>query len=86
VTLLSLVTPASAIGLALLVLAWVERSRPLLAYSLVYLVVVLVDATRRIHSSSQWYFLPQLLIPAALLLLGSAGFAAFRPGTGSRPR
>jgi hypothetical protein len=26
-----------------------------------------------------WWFLPQLLIPAALLLLGSAGFALYRP-------
>jgi hypothetical protein len=86
VTPLALVTPASAIGLALLVLAWVERSRPLLACSLVYLVVVLVDASQQIHSLSPWYFLPQLLIPAALLLLESAGFAVFRRGTGSRPR
>jgi hypothetical protein len=76
-----LATPAAAIGLALLVLAWVERNRALLAYSLVYLVVVLIQANRVIHSSSPWYFLPQLLIPAAMLLLGSAGFAVLRPTT-----
>jgi hypothetical protein len=77
----ALATPAVAIGLALLVLAWVERNRALLAYSLVYLVIVLVDSGRVIRSSSPWYFLPQLLIPAAVLLLGSAGFALFRPAT-----
>ncbi len=83
-----LATPAAAIGLALLVLAWVERNRALLAYSLVYLVIVLVPANsgRVIHSSSLWYFLPQLLIPAAVLLLGSGGFALFRPTTEPRPR
>jgi hypothetical protein len=78
-TVYGLATPAVAIGLALLVLAWVERNRALLAYSLVYLVIVLVNSGRVIHSSSPWYFLPQLLIPAAVLLLGSAGFALFRP-------
>jgi hypothetical protein len=72
-------TPAVAIGLALLVLAWVERNRVLLLFSLVYLVIVLASAARVIHSSSIWWFLPQLLVPAAVLLLGSAGFALFRP-------
>jgi hypothetical protein len=72
-------TPAVAIGLALLVLTWVERNRALLVYSVIYLVIVLIDAGRIRHSSSAWYFLPQLLIPAALLLLGSVGFAMFRP-------
>jgi hypothetical protein len=81
-----LATPAAAIGLALLVLAWVERNRALLAYSLVYLVIVLVSSGRIIHSSSPWYFLPQLLVPAAMLLLGSAGFALFRPATEPRSR
>ena len=81
-----LATPAAAIGLALLVLAWVERNRALLAYSLVYLVIVLVDSDRITHSSSPWYFLPQLLIPAAVLLLGSAAFALFRPTTEPRSR
>jgi hypothetical protein len=81
-----LATPAAAIGLALLVLAWVERNRPLLPYSVVYLVIVLVSYGRVVRSSSPWYFLPQLLIPAAVLLLGSAGFALFRPATEQRPR
>ncbi len=81
-----LVTPAAAIGLALLVLVWVERNWGLLAYSLVYLVIVLANSGRAIHSSSPWYFLPQLLIPAAVLLLGSAGFALFRPSAEPQPR
>jgi hypothetical protein len=81
-----LLTPASVIGLALLVLAWVERNRALLAYTVVYLVIVLIQANQIIHSSSRWYFLPALLIPAALLLLGSAGFARFRPAVERDPR
>jgi hypothetical protein len=49
-------------------------------------VIVLVSSGRIIHSSSPWYFLPQLLVPAAMLLLGSAGFALFRPATEPRSR
>jgi hypothetical protein len=71
-------TPAVAIGLALLVLAWVERSRALLAYSLGYLLVVLLLANQIMHAPSRWYFLPQLLLPAGLLVLGSAAFAVAR--------
>jgi hypothetical protein len=81
-----LASAAAAIGLALLVLAWVERNRWLLAYSAVYLVIVLVDSARVSPSSSPWYFLPQLLIPAGMLLLGSAGFALFRPAAEARPQ
>jgi hypothetical protein len=83
-TVYGLTSPAVAIGLALLVLVWVERNRVLLAYSVVYLVIVLVNSGRVIHSSSPWYFLPQLLIPAAVLLLGSAGFALYRTTTEPR--
>jgi len=81
-----LATPAAVIGLALLALAWVERTWVLLAYSLVYLVIVLVQANVVIHSSSHWFFLPTLLIPAAMLLLGSAGFALMRPAAERNPR
>ena len=77
-------TPAVAIGLALLVLAWVERSLALLAYSLVYLAIVVVSGGRMIHSRSLWSFLPNLLIPATLLLLGSGLFALIRPKNESR--
>ena len=81
-----LLTPAAAIGLALLVLAWVERNVALLAYCVVYLVIVVVQGNQIIHSSSQWYFLPLLLVPAGLLLLGSAGFALMRPAVSRDPR
>lgn len=74
-----LASPLAAIGLALLVLTWVERNWALLAYSLVYLAIVMVQGHRVIHSSSRWFFLPYLLVPAAVLLLGAAGFALFRP-------
>jgi len=76
-----LATPMTAIGLALLVLAWVERNRALLAYTVVYLAIVLAQAGQITHSRSQWFFLPHLLIPAVILLAGSAGFALFRPAT-----
>jgi hypothetical protein len=82
----ALTSPVVAIGLALLVLARVERSWALLAYSAAYLAIVLADSARRIHSSSPWPFLPQLLIPAAVLLAGSAGFALFRPAAEPPPR
>ena len=79
-------TPAVAIGLALLVLAWVERNPLLLVFSGGYLVIVLVDAAQIIHSRSPWWFLPHLLIPAALLLLGSAGFALLQRTNEPRSR
>jgi hypothetical protein len=65
-----LVSPAGAIGLALLVLARVERNRALLVFGLVYLVIV----------GFSWMFTPHStwLLPvttATVLLLGSIGFA-----------
>ncbi|MEU8183577.1 hypothetical protein AB0B86_22750 [Micromonospora sp. NPDC049047] len=74
-----LASPLAAIGLALLVLAWVERHWALLAYTLVYLAIGMVQGNQVIHSSSRWFFLPQLLVPAGVLLLGAAAFALFRP-------
>ena len=74
-----LASPLAAIGLALLVLAWVERHWALLVYTLVYLAIGMVQYNQVIHSSSPWFFLPYLLVPAAVLLLGAAGFALFRP-------
>ncbi len=85
-TLYDLATPAAAIGLALIVLAWVERNPALFAFSFGYLVIVLVSSARVIHSRSQWWFLPQLLIPAALLLAGSACFALLQRSTEARSR
>lgn len=76
-----LAAPPAAIGLALLVLAWAERNQALLAFTLVYLVITMVDSARLVHASGPWSFLSHLLIPAAVLLLGSAGFALFQRAT-----
>jgi hypothetical protein len=72
---------SGAIGLALLVLAWAERNRPLLVLALGYLAVVLVPITFgwAIHQPA-WFFLPPLVIDGSILLLGGIGFAlAQRP-------
>ncbi|GAA1416110.1 hypothetical protein ACFQZ4_48210 [Catellatospora coxensis] len=73
-----LASPVAVIGLALLVLAWVERHWALLAYSVVLLAIVAIMGAQVIQSSSRWFFLPHLLVPAVVLLLGSAVFALFR--------
>jgi hypothetical protein len=65
-----LVSPEGAIGLALLVLAWVERNRALLVFGLVYLVIVSFGWVLSLHSP--WAF---AAIAAAVLLLGGIGFA-----------
>ncbi|WP_262286992.1 hypothetical protein [Micromonospora sp. MA102] len=81
-----LASPLAAIGLALLVLAWVERHWALLAYTLGYLAIGMVQGNQVIRSSSPWFFLPYLLVPAAVLLLGAAAFALFRPTPEVRTR
>jgi hypothetical protein len=68
--LFRLASPQGAIGLALLVLAWVERNRALLVFGLVYLVIVGFGWILIPHSP--WLF---LVTTAAVLLLGSIGFA-----------
>jgi hypothetical protein len=75
--LLRLLDPAGVIGLALLVLAWLERRVSLLVFALGYLVVVLVPLTVGwgVGWGGQWAFKSQLLTNGGLLLLGSAGFA-----------
>ena len=65
-----LASPEAAIGLALLVLAWVERNRALLVFGLVYLVIVTFGRFPPPHAT-----LTFLVITAAVLLLGSIGFA-----------
>ena len=73
----------SAIGLALLVLAWVERNRALAWFSLAYLIVVLIPAGwfpgADAHHPTLDGFIPRQLIIAVVLLLGSLGFALNRP-------
>lgn len=81
-----LASPACAIGLALLVLAWAERSEALLAVTVGYLVVVLVpiDFGWVLTRPSPWVFLPHLVIDGGVLLVAGLGFAlAQRPA--SRP-
>lgn len=76
-------TPAAAIGLALLVLAWVEGNWALTWFSLGYLVVVLIPAAyfpgQDSHHLTPGGFIPRQLIIAGVLLLGSLAFALIRP-------
>jgi hypothetical protein len=72
-----LASPACAIGLALLVLAWAERNRALLLLTIAYLAVVLLGlGFVGVHDpGSLLAFLP-LIIDGSVLLLGGIGFAA----------
>jgi hypothetical protein len=79
---LRLIDYTGAVGLALLVLAWLERHVALLLFTLGYLVVVLVPVNFGwgAHWGTETWFIPQLLIDGGVLLVGSAGFAlAQRP-------
>jgi hypothetical protein len=74
--------PGCAIGLALLVLAWVERNRTLVAVNLGYLAIVLVPINFGwvIARPSQWSFIPHLVIQGSALLLAGIGYtSAQRP-------
>ncbi|WP_141725289.1 hypothetical protein [Micromonospora pallida] len=72
-----LIDPTGVIGLALLVLAWLERRVALLLFALGYLAVVLVPINFGwgVGWGNQWAMAPPLAISGGLLLLGSAGFA-----------
>jgi hypothetical protein len=75
-----LLEPVGAIGLALLVLAWLERHVALLAFTLGYLVVAL--ARLRFgwgeHWGDQWGFAPPLVFSGGMLLLGALCFGLSR--------
>jgi hypothetical protein len=75
-----LVSPGTAIGLALLVLARAERNRVLFVVTLAYLAVVLVPITfSRPQINPPWYAGPAIS-QGILLLLAGIGFAlAQRP-------
>lgn len=78
VLVVTLVGPMLAIGLALLVLAVVERNRALLLLAVVYLILVLLppaDLGWAVARLSPWYFLPRLVIGCGVLLLAGLGFA-----------
>lgn len=65
-------SPAAAIGLALLLLSWIERSWPLFTLTVAYLIVTVATVgVQWFAHPSPWAFLPHLLIDAAVLLLGS---------------
>ena len=72
-----LIAPACAIGLALLVLAVIDRSPALFGVTLVYLVIAIgrVDLGWTINQTSRWAFAPHLVIQGTVLLLASVGFA-----------
>ena len=76
--------PLFAIGVALLVLAWVERNWALLVFAAGYLAVALLPdfygGSRLLAEHGwavprQWLFLPGLWLAAGVLLLGGAAFA-----------
>jgi hypothetical protein len=69
-----LASPACAIGLGLLVLAWAERNLALLVFTLGYLVIVLAPVTFGWVVTPPWAYVPHLVIPGGVLLLGAAGF------------
>jgi hypothetical protein len=60
----------------LLVLAWAEHNPALLAFTLGYLVIVLVpvDFGWVMVHPRPWFFLPHLVIDGSVLLLGALGF------------
>jgi hypothetical protein len=66
-----------SIGLALLVLALLERHVALLLFTLAYLVVIVVPINFGwgVGWGDKWEFAPMLAISGGMLLLGSAGFA-----------
>jgi len=73
--------PAATIGLALFVLAYIERSLALFAVTLGYLFVVVAPFNSgRVASTSPWGFAPQIALDGAVLLAAAIGFAlAQRP-------
>ena len=68
-----LASPLGVIGLGLLVLARVERSRAVAAFGVVYLVAVAASAPIGVYAGR--FFLPGVLVPGLVLLAGSALFA-----------
>lgn len=68
-----LTSPTAAIGAALLVLAWVERSRALAVLAAGYVVVVLTPVASR--WAVPWPSSRHLVVGGGVLLLAAAGFA-----------
>jgi hypothetical protein len=73
--LLRLVSPQAAIGLALLVLARIERNWPLLAVAVGYLVIIAGAVNFGwVIRSSHWVFLPHLVITGGVLVVAGIYF------------
>jgi hypothetical protein len=65
-----LATPAGVIGLALLLLAWIERSWALVGLTVAYLFVAVTTlGIDWFGHPTPWAFLPHLLLDAGVLLL-----------------
>ena len=73
--LFRLAGPSGAIGVALLVLAWVERTWLLGAVSVISLAAVVTDSQTHHSAPSRWVFLPHLLLVAGILLVGAVVLA-----------
>lgn len=70
-------SPASAIGVALVLLAWIERTWAALAVTSAYLVVAVTTVgIGHFAHPSPWAFLPHLLIDGTVLLVGGVLLAA----------
>ncbi|MFF2042743.1 hypothetical protein ACFVVX_20155 [Kitasatospora sp. NPDC058170] len=69
----TVVSPAGTIGLALLLLARIERSWVLLAITCAYLAAMFSPVD--ILDPSPWRFLPNILLEGGVLLLGGIGLA-----------
>jgi hypothetical protein len=79
-------SPAGVIGLALLLLAWIERSRPLLIVTVVYLLVAVSTVGIDWFSHpTPWAFLPHLVIDGSVLLIGGIVLAATQGAEGPSP-
>lgn len=73
-----LIAPAGIIGIALLVLARLERNTALLLFTVVYLLVVLVPINFGWvghGDNTRMYWVPEQTINGVVLLLGALGFA-----------
>jgi hypothetical protein len=77
------IAPACAIGLALLVLAVVDRSPALVVVTAIYLFIAVapVNFGWTIRSHSNWAIAPHDVIPGTVLLLASLGFALMQRST-----
>jgi hypothetical protein len=80
-----LVMPWGMIGVALLVLAWLERNVALLLFTVVYLaLVLLVLPMDSGFGPPHWGVRTEMAVPqlisGAVLLLGAMGFRAARRG------